>query len=484
MSPESHGENLAPPSSPTSDVEEPTEVLRATVLPPATEDAPHDAYARLKYLEPKSPDDYVTLALLADVVHPHIVQGQPESFLDWLFAGLADHPRNWSLTSLLRQYMAEEHDVDKIPALLLRVVDALPHDRFQYVTEQAWDRLLREASFEEFRDCLDHCAARLGRAVDRTQLVFYVHILKFALWKADAEFLAEIFATLEDNYHQLDRYSQGEFEMLAELRDYVAHREAFIARGPCCSRIDQAMRDWCTLSEAAGDLSVLDCQYFINGRGKRLCDEFPDAESELSFVLVPWDHIVSDVLERLGDPPAVDLNELAAHARDYLVRHSRRLSRSLRNNAGTLGMLTGFALFIVVVVATISFIVRAGMCFYNFSWGYGLLDLLFAILTFAIGAAAAFALLVQTRKHTTLKYHEVRHDLVALFRVAAVPTANMAALLERYEGAKYGDDDKVRGTEIITSGLRRDAALQIFSLAQICLRAADVQPDEAPLLIL
>jgi hypothetical protein len=32
--------------------------------------------------------------------------------------------------------------------------------------------------------------------------------------------------------------------------------------------------------------------------------------------------------------------------------------------------------------------------------------------------------------------------------------------------------------------MRNDAALQIFSLAQICLRAADIKPEDAPLVIL
>jgi hypothetical protein len=244
------------------------------------------------------------------------------------------------------------------------------------------------------------------------------------------------------------------------------------------------MRDWCTLSEAAGDLSVLDCQYFINGRGQRLCDEFFDAEAELDYLLVPWDRIVGDVLERLDEPSPPDMKELSSHARDFLIRHSRRLGRTLRSNIGTLVMLAAFAFFLVVVVASISFLVRSGMNFYDGSWGWGLFDCFLAGLWFVAGTAAALVAVFRTRRQMTFRYGEVRRDLLALFRVAAITPRELANELEKHEDKKYGDGDTISGTGYIAAGLRDDAAMQIFSLAQTCLRAADAQPDDAPLIIL
>jgi hypothetical protein len=478
----SHEHQPQPAADRTSEHHDVEEVVRASLAPADPADAPHETYARLKYLEHKSEDDYVTLALLADVVHPHAIAGHDESFLDWLLAGLGEYPRSWAITSLVRQYLADERNPQIIAALLLRTVEVLPADRFQFVTEKAWDHLLREATFDEFRDCLDRCGAELGQAVDRAQLVFYVHILKFALWKADAEFLEQIFGTVEDHYHQLDRYAQGEFEMLALLRDYVAHRETFVARGPCCARIDQAMRDWCMLSEAAGDVSVLDCQYFINNRGKRLCDEFPDAEADLSSMLIPWNRIVDDVLDRLDEPEAADRNDLHLFVRDFLIRHSRRLSRTLRNNVGSMLNVTAFLLFLICVVAGISFVVRSFMYFYEWRIGAGLLDWLWAAITIVTGTTASLYLLFRT--HTSFVYADVRRDLITLFRAAAISVPEMAAELERHERSKFGDSDSIRGTGHITKWMRNDAALQIFSLAQISLRAADIKPEDAPLVIL
>jgi hypothetical protein len=165
-----------------------------------------------------------------------------------------------------------------------------------------------------------------------------------------------------------------------------------------------------------------------------------------------------------------------------MVRHSRRLSRTLRNNLGTLAMLGGLAIFLVALVASISFVVRSFMFFYEWHWLAGLLDWVYAVITLVGGTGVAIVLIYRIER--SFIYEDVRRDLVTLFRTAAVSAPVMAATIERHEKRKYGDNDTIRGTEVIGQGLRHDAALQIFSLAQICLRAADVEPEDAPLILL
>ena len=472
------GENLV--EAPVDDPDERPLEAPAEPAPPKRRDrvapaSPREVYDDLKSRPTKMPDDYIALALLADlVVEADSSSAENESFVDWILVGISDHPHDWGLARLLREYLSELKDLAEIPALLLRAVELLPPDRFQYTTERAWDRLLREAPFAEFSGCLRSCSKKLGRSVDHSQLVFYIHVLKLALWKADDDFLSEIQDTIEDHYHSLDSWAQEEYEAFTELLDYKTRREQFIQLGPCCERIDRAIRDWCLLPETEGDLSVLDCQYFLSMQGQRLLDEFPDYKDDFSHVIRPWDRIVTDVLDRLGDPAAPDESSLAQYARDFMIRITRRNERTFRYYRWIAIAFVALTMFVLTLVTSGAYAVRS--CMKLFAEGQYLgafWDGLICVATLLGGFVAALAVFCFGRKFSIPQYDSMRGELIKLIRVAPLRIEQIAAIIEAQEDEKFGDNESIDDTDEIAERLQRDAGLELFSLAQLCLNAAD-----------
>lgn len=464
----------ATPDRTSHRAEEPSVPSDATTssAPPA-ELAPHETYARLRDQSSKSPGDYLTLALLSDVVHPSPVTD--ESFFDWLLAGLSAFPSDASMMSVVRQYLAEIRQPQEIVAVLLRAVDVLPPTHVRYLTEPAWDRLLYEAPFDEFRDCLDRCSARRGWALDHGQVAFSIHILRVAIWKADQEFLDSLVGQIEDHYFGLDHYAQQEFETLMVLRQYVEHRHEFIARGRCCFRIDRAIQDWCVLSEPAGDLSVLDCQYYLSGHFRALCDEFPAEASAPKVAIDVWEWIIADVLLRLNEAPPTDGDELTNHVQTFLIRQSARRSRTMRRTLGNLVWLAAVALLLAFPMVGILFVIRSFIHFYHQRWSVGFIDWLYALGMLVCGGIGALSVGVAAEWLGRFSYPDMRYELSTLFRVVPISVSEMADAIARLEGVEYGEgvEQKIEGTRALADSLREDTALRLFTLSQICLRAAD-----------
>jgi hypothetical protein len=449
--------------------------------------SPQDLYAELKaqLQHEQPPTRYFHLAVLSDVVvEPGSAESDNESFLGWILAGIEQHPGDWGLTCLLREYLSQDLSTEEIAELLPRIVQVTPPDRFRYATERAWDFLLRNAPFEVFRGCFEQCAARLDTSVDDSQLIFYLHVLKPALWKADDDWLREIVATLEDYFHQLDSWAQDEYELIVSLVEYRAERDEFIKLGPCCQRIDRAMCDWCLLSESEGDFSVLDCHYFLSTRGHGLLDELTDPEAEFLHVVLPWERIVEDVEDRLGEPLPPTVSELEERTREFMVRVMRRSERTLRYYIGLSLLLTALVIALFALVTCGALAVRMCMkVFAEGAWLSALLDALLAVVALVGGLGGALVMFIKAKRCTAVRYAEMRRELIKLLRVAPLRLYELSRHILAREDEKFGDNDSIDDTDVIVRGMLNDPAMQFFSLAQVSLNAATVDsPIEAEVL--
>ena len=446
-------------------------------LPDST--SPALLYRQFAAKENKLPSDFMALAILSDLTPAAAREvGTQNTFLDWLLAGLAENPRDWGLARLLRACLKEpEHDIAQLPAILRRAVMCLPADRFQYCTEPAWDRLIREAPQEEFRAVFERCGRKLSNAVDHSLLTFYLHLLKPALWKCDPEFVQDLCDTLEDHYFQLNRWSEREYETLDRFRIYLEHRQAFIARGPCCARIDQAMRDWCLLPESEGDLSVLECQYFLSANGRQLLREFPDPNEDCLWLLKPWRIVVRDVRDRIGDPQPVPEKTLEQHSRDFLHRVTYRNSQRRRYIVMQVVFLLGFALSFALGAGFLASLARllyhavtlAGLATFG-------LDLLLAA-GLLVSAVVLFAGAILCRySYNLCPYAVARGEMINLMRLAPLPQLKFISPFKQFSEKRVDSEDNYVDTHAIRQGLRADDAMEIFSLAMRCLSA--VAPEE------
>lgn len=445
--------------------------------PPVEDPSPIQQYEQLKSRPAKSPGDYMTLALLSDLVPAEsaaTVAG--ESFVDWILAGLAEHPNDWGLTRLLREYLMEQRDFGETASLLVRAVEILPSARFQYVTQAAWSHLLMEGSFREFRECLQHCGSKLGKALDHSELVFYVQMLKLSVWRGYDNFLGEIREIVEDNYHRFDLRVQREYEIVSNLMSYHSRREEFIQLGPCCQRIDQAMRDWSLMPEVEGGLSVLECQSFINERGAKLLDEFPDDTQDYSYVVSSWKWVVSVVMPRLHK---VDLDEatFTQQLRLFVLRAQRRYKRSRRYYKGLGLFTTGQAILFVFPVL---FLVNmAPRVFAPESFPMtplnGLIDW-----TLIIGFVAAAYVIAVGRKLMAMRYEFLRPELLMLIRSIPLKVDETDSCGVNNESITIGDNIAVEGVDVIEKKLEQDPAMHFFMSAQLCLHVATPPPLDEP----
>ncbi len=438
-------------------------------------ESPESLHAELARRRPKVPSDYVTLALMADAIKADSSEAcEAQSFVDWLLSGLREYPEDWGMTRLLREYVATLDDRSRLMDVLIRAVDILPGSRFLYVTEKAWDRLIREAPFDEFRDCLKQCKDKLaGDHHDDSLLVFNIHIMKLAVWKADAEFVGELKKTIDDHYHSLEHSLQIEYDLAASLVEYHAVRSEFIKRGPCCRRIDQAIRDWCLLPEHEGDLRVLDCQYFISSQERRLMDEFPDWKAGKETIPFAWREIVMDVLERLPEPEPIGETLARQRVRNVLVRMARRNSQTIRHALGIGILFLFFPISVTVVVGALSLGIRAIWEFFtkhNFLLGLG--NVLLAVGMLLAGCIAAYISLRVGYRITALRYRDCRRDLLSLLRVVPWEPFDVAKIVVGFEDEEYGDGEQIAGPKWIAPHMVDDPCLELFSLAQFCIHAA------------
>lgn len=446
---------------------------------------PAELFSELRDKSGRTPDDYVALAFLADVVAMGTAPGT-QPFIEWLLAGQTQYPRDMGLTALIREYLAQPLPIEELGILLRRIVRTIAPEYFQYATEGAWDRLLREGSFEQFGDCVRDCGAQLGKAMGHWQLVFYVHVLIPAAWKADDEFMNELWTAVEDHYHTVQTWVEDEYETVSMLLDYRAQREAFVARGPACGRIDQAIRDWCLLPETQSDARVLDCLYFLSQRGQRLLEEFPDPQERMREVLLLWERIATDVLKRQEEPPPLEPEAVARHSREFMIRVHRRNSRTRPFYQGLMLVVASIGIVVMAFVIAVSLLIR--LCWKLIEGGQVLSALLDGVLSAIVliggfvAAAVAFVIGGRLRR---VRYEAIRGELIKLLRVVPLAVDDLAVALAERENETFGEDndDTINDTEVLARGLHKDPAMALFALAQLSLHTTMPEPVAEDLLV-
>ena len=224
----------------------------------------------------KSPRDYFHLAVLDSIQPP-----SDESLENWLLEGIVNHPREHGLSGLFREYLEHHLVADRLSDVLCKSLEKLPASQFFQITEPAWDRLIRERSFEEFRATLARSEEKMTIVSGHSIVIFYLHILKPAIWKSDDEWLEQVTAEIEDQYYQLPNWAQHEYEVLCHLSEYRQSEHAQKQHGLLQS-MNEAIQQWCLDVDGKSDRTIVECQHLIAANGMQLLDEFP-ADNPVSY---------------------------------------------------------------------------------------------------------------------------------------------------------------------------------------------------------
>ena len=426
-----------------------------------------EVYERLAANSKKSPRDYLNLALLATAL-----RGDSDaSFQDWLLEGVSEYPHEPGLVSLFREYLKSSISIEELSGFLMQLCERISEDRYFYITEPGWDRLIREAEFSLFRTTLDECERRLDLTRDSSSLIFYLYLMRPAISAAEPDWLEEKMGLLEDHFYSLPEWAQEEFEVIGRVQTYFQIRGQFCQRGPVCQRIDSAIEQWCLAESGKADQAVLECQYFIAANGDQLLKEFPDPKESIVDVTVPWEYIVGDVQNRIGEN-SFDANTARDYIFDFMARVTRRNNRRLAYMLGLVGVLFGLALAVYTLVVTVSLLVKSVMVMTTTSILSGLGWTGAAVGVAVLGLSIAILIFLVGRKFSTVRYRSIRGDVLKLLRVVPLDLFELAELVLSMERKPIDSEDNISDADIVVEGMMNDVAVEIYSVAQRCLNLA------------
>ena len=271
------------------------------------QESPAVIYKELLNRQNKTPYEYFTLALTADVVTE-----KPLLFYQWIATGLKDHPEDRGLLNLLKEYFETPIDVTFLPKILIATSKIVTTDRFYFLTESCWQQLLSKADFRVFQSTLHQCESNLKLFDDRGKHAFYSHILKHAIWKANDQWLEGVFNFLNHNTSGLNPNSDYTLYLLEKMRDFRSKSEKIVGSNPIRQKIRDTIVEYYSNDTEIGDRLVLECQLDFGDSPDAILRAFPpdllqkdDSGAESMWAI--WNAISEEVLERNGlTPPDVN----------------------------------------------------------------------------------------------------------------------------------------------------------------------------------
>ncbi|WP_153558031.1 J domain-containing protein [Roseimaritima sediminicola] len=431
--------------------------------------------ARLLNKDRRSPRDDLALAVLSDILPASPSRDADQrSFIDWVLESLDRHRDEPGFCELLREYLAGDLEGEERSRLLIKAAGVLSPNRFYLLTERAWDRLLQQLPFEQFKHTLASCQTTQGLATT-DRLVFYVHLLRRAVWKADEDWIEDIRAELEDSYFQLPRWTQHEMECLDALITYQRTRSRFAELSETAKKIDQAIVTFYSAAESEGDWAVLECQYAIAERGLFLAQDFPledDLQDIRENLLLVWQTITNEVEDRLGvESLEVQPAELTEPVQQLMVRMQKRASKTTQYSFGNMMLHAGLGVAVVALVAAVSLLIRSVMDFINVGIVAGMIDLVLSVVALFVGVIGGLILILIGGQRVKLQYRDVRLELLHLFRIQPLTVSQMVTVIESTEGTTH-DDQSISGTAVVAEGMADDLATNLFSGSLRTLAAA------------
>jgi hypothetical protein len=317
-----------PPSSiPSAVPRRPTRAAQPSLAGRLAEESPAKVYEQLAASAEKSAYDFYGLALLADVVVPD----DRHAFLKWLLTGLQRHGDDPGLARLLQEYLRMDLPTAELPRALVATSKVVTNDRFYFLTEAAWDRVLREADFALFRRTLDVCEANLHDCRIEAKTVFYVHLLRAALCKGDQPWLDEKFAVVEANAMEMDPSLEADWELTLLVREYCRYAGRFAAGGRLRRRMDQAIRAFCTQPSLQAARLFVECQNEIARDAFGVMESFPfpvPGDDDESRALALWHMISAWISDEIGyDPPELNQAHLRKQSMSVLMEFEPEIER-------------------------------------------------------------------------------------------------------------------------------------------------------------
>lgn len=288
------------------------------------------------------------LAILSDAVF----EPQQAKFAEWLLAGLRRDASESALFNLLYFCFRDEQLPESaMPRLLLETSRVISTDRFYFLTESLWDRLVKSMPWDELESLLDQCRGNINDHRIQGNLVFTCHLLRRAVWVAPLHSAERLLDYLEQNADQMSGGLDFDLEFNSQLLSYVRGRQVFVNRGKISTMIDEALRMHCLNPGQFADAKVSACQSYISQNPGELFAEIAYPLEGREVNLTPWIWACEDVLERSDG--AVEVSASHAYEATFsLLKQIDRLFPTIQleiyNLSRWTAIVLGYVFFMIV----------------------------------------------------------------------------------------------------------------------------------------
>lgn len=426
---------------------------------------PRAWYGRLKSQTSRSPTEYLFLAFLSD-----FCENNPLALPRWLLAGLEEHPHSGELLALLQEVFRTIPG-DQLVTVLKATANAVKGDQFYFLTEAAWLRLLDIVPFDQFAEALRDCESRLSDIRNRGQLVFYVQILRKAMWFADGEWLKAIQSVIDENQLELAEHLGYELEMNDVLLDYIRVRDRFLNGNPIRAGIDRTIYRYCVMDDLPALQEYLTAQQRLNRAGQELLDAFPIGEMPYNPVYAPWCWLAQETEQQIGhERRELKPRELTPKI-GRLLQDIDEKTRSGRTGFAWKRFHATLALVYFLFVGAIP----AGAAILTSFWTgeyrlpIGIVTLLGLALPISRWVSPAIELRLRSRwgeKLAKRSYIEVwRREISDFLQVSFIPVEDVLRVIEAFE-QDYPTATRYQYIHWVSLFLQQDFGLAFYSLSQ------------------
>jgi hypothetical protein len=284
---------------------------------------PVEAYKRLAANNDKSPQDFFLIAILADVVD----RTDPQRFLKWLLTGIKQFPTDPGLGRLIREHLTSDVDSATASSVLTTLSKIVSGDVFFQLTEPLWGRLLKDYSFEKFSKLLETCESNFQRGAVQAKLVFYVHILRLSLWRANVQWFEKHWSFVQQHGSELPAGLEPDIEMLTLIREYFMRDRPKSESDPIRKQIDEMIRSYCEDPWLVSTAKIAQVQNEIARNSNAFMDAFQAKESETDHRILSLCALLAyEVSEQTG-------LSYDAHVGEGLTRQADQTVADLRNES-------------------------------------------------------------------------------------------------------------------------------------------------------
>jgi hypothetical protein len=254
-------------------------------------------YKELSRRKEKTPRQHYELAVLSDLVAP-----ERQLYIKWLLTGLQDCGFDPGLFALVRSYLSLDLSARQLARLLPTVSKVVSDDRFYFLTEPAWGRLLSEGGFEIFRKTLSASEKNLKDHRHGSKLAFYAKMMKAAMWSADAAWISPRLRWLENNADGGNHSLDYDLLVIESLEQYHQNIGELRESSPAIAMMDEAIRGCFTLNEREADIRFIECQHWLVENSQTLLNTFskPQYDQQIEPLVLLWMTLHEDISQRHG----------------------------------------------------------------------------------------------------------------------------------------------------------------------------------------